>query len=101
MSSTVANSASPIAPAHASKCELSIVLPCLNEADTVGACVIKALETMESLRIAGEVVVVDNSSDDGSAEVARRAGARVVSESRRAMETHCDVGSRRRAGVSS
>ena len=83
MSSTVANSVSPIAPAHASECELSIVLPCLNEADTVGACVIKALETMESLRIAGEVVVVDNSSDDGSAEVARRAGARVVSESRR------------------
>ncbi len=83
MSSTVADSVSRIAPADTSECELSIVLPCLNEADTVGACVIRALETMKSLRIAGEVVVVDNRSDDGSAEVARRAGARVVSESRR------------------
>jgi len=82
MSSTVVSLAPPIAPA-ATECELSIVLPCLNEADTVGACVVKALETMKNLRIAGEVVVVDNGSDDGSAEVARRAGARVVDESRR------------------
>jgi len=82
MSSTVVSLAPPIAPA-ATECELSIVLPCLNEADTVGTCVVKALETMKNLRIAGEVVVVDNGSDDGSAEVARRAGARVVDESRR------------------
>jgi glycosyltransferase involved in cell wall biosynthesis len=84
MTSSIANRVSPIASAaDASECELSVVLPCLNEADTVGACVAKALETLKRLRIAGEVVVVDNGSDDGSAEVARRAGARVVNESRR------------------
>jgi glycosyltransferase involved in cell wall biosynthesis len=83
MSSSAASQNPPIAPADAAECELSIVLPCLNEADTVGACVIKALEAMQRLRIAGEVVVVDNGSSDGSAEVARRAGARVVTESNR------------------
>ena len=83
MSSSIANRASPIEPAaEASECELSVVLPCLNEAETVGTCVAKALETLKRLRIAGEVVVVDNGCDDGSAEVARLAGARVVKESR-------------------
>ena len=62
---------------------MSVVLPCLNEAETVGVCVAKALETLNRLRIAGEVVVVDNGCDDGSAEIARRAGARVVEEPRR------------------
>jgi glycosyltransferase involved in cell wall biosynthesis len=84
MASLFANRVSPIAlVADASGCEVSVVLPCLNEAETVGACVAKALDTLERLRIAGEVVVVDNGSDDGSAEVARRAGARVVNQSRR------------------
>ncbi len=83
VSSTIANRVSPIALADELECELSVVLPCLNEAGTVGACVVKALETLKTLRIAGEVIVVDNGSNDGSAEVARRAGARVVSEPRR------------------
>ena len=83
MSSTVANRVSFIAAIDASQCELSVVLPCLNEAGTVGPCVVKALATLKSLRIDGEVVVVDNGSDDRSGEVARRAGARVVSENRR------------------
>jgi len=83
MSSTAASRLSFISVPDALECELSVVLPCLNEAGTVGACVVKALETLKTLRISSEVVVVDNGSDDGSAEVARRAGARVVSEPRR------------------
>jgi glycosyltransferase involved in cell wall biosynthesis len=84
MSSFIANRFSITAPAaSATPCELSVVLPCLNEAETVGACVAKAMETLKRLRILGEVLVVDNGSDDGSAEIARRAGARVIKESHR------------------
>ena len=63
--------------------EVSVVLPCLNEADTVGTCVTTAIETLQRLGIPGEVVVVDNGSDDRSPEIARSAGARVVLEPRR------------------
>ncbi len=63
--------------------EVSVVLPCLNEAETVGTCVTTALDTLARLGIPGEVVVVDNGSEDGSPEIARQAGARVVSEPRR------------------
>jgi cellulose synthase/poly-beta-1,6-N-acetylglucosamine synthase-like glycosyltransferase len=58
--------------------ELSVVIPCLNEADTVTECVMRAIQAMRENRIAGEVVVADNGSADGSAEIARSAGARVV-----------------------
>jgi len=54
------------------------VVPCLDEAETVGACVTKARETLAGQRIEGEVIVADNGSADGSREVAARAGARVV-----------------------
>ena len=84
MSSFIANRLSfPVAAAAVAECEVSVVLPCLNEAETVGICVAKAVETLKRLRIFGEVVVVDNGSNDGSEEIARRAGARVVKESRR------------------
>ena len=62
---------------------ISIVMPCLNEALTVETCVRKALGWLERSGSAGEVLVVDNGSSDGSPELARRAGARVVAESRR------------------
>ncbi len=62
---------------------VSVVIPCLNEAENIEACVELALRTMESQGIRGEVVVADNASEDGSAELARAAGARVVHEPRR------------------
>lgn len=58
--------------------ELSVVMPCLNEADTLEICVDKALRAMRDAGIAGEVVVADNGSTDDSREIARRLGARVV-----------------------
>jgi glycosyltransferase involved in cell wall biosynthesis len=59
-------------------CELSIVLPCLNEAETVALCVVKARASFERLGARGEVVVADNGSSDGSQQLAIGAGARVV-----------------------
>lgn len=58
--------------------ELSVVMPCLNEADTIGTCVQKAIETMRSHGIVGEVIVADNGSTDGSPAIAAQMGARVV-----------------------
>lgn len=62
----------------ASPCELSVVMPCLNESDTLKACIDKAQRALEQHGIAGEIVVADNGSSDGSQEIARRLGARVV-----------------------
>jgi glycosyltransferase involved in cell wall biosynthesis len=73
----------PLASAQPAACEVSVILPCLNEAETVGACVTKALDTLRRLGVPGEVVVVDNGSTDGSQEIAARCGARVVRETRR------------------
>ena len=58
--------------------ELSVVLPCLNEAETLETVVRKALWSFGDLGVAGEVVVADNGSTDGSQDIARTAGARVV-----------------------
>jgi len=58
--------------------EVSVVMPCLNEADTVAACVSTARRGLAEAGIAGEVLVADNGSTDGSQELATRAGARVV-----------------------
>lgn len=58
--------------------EVSIVMPCLNEARTVGACVRKALAYLEAHNVQGEVIVADNGSTDGSREIASGLGARVV-----------------------
>lgn len=58
---------------------LSIVMPCLNEAETLEQCIQKAWEGIQLSGIEGEVIVADNGSDDGSQQIAIRAGARVVS----------------------
>jgi hypothetical protein len=62
---------------------VSVVMPCLNEAHSIAVCVRKARETIERAGISGEVVVADNGSSDGSPELAREAGARVVHERRK------------------
>jgi glycosyltransferase involved in cell wall biosynthesis len=59
------------------------VIPCLNEAESIERCVGVARKALETNGLEGEVIVVDNGSDDGSPELAARAGARVVHEPRR------------------
>jgi glycosyltransferase involved in cell wall biosynthesis len=62
---------------------VSVVIPCLNEAENIEACVVAALDAVQRMGVAGEVVVADNGSDDDSAHLAERAGARVIVERRR------------------
>jgi glycosyltransferase involved in cell wall biosynthesis len=69
--------------ARTEKPAVSVVIPCLNEAENIKDCVSAAYEVLYESGIAGEVIVVDNGSDDGSGEVARRAGATVIDEPRR------------------
>jgi glycosyl transferase family 2 len=65
-------------PASRSSLELTILMPCLDEAETVETCVRKARGFLERSGIEGEVLVADNGSTDGSPELACAAGARVV-----------------------
>src|SRR4051812_13038865 len=58
--------------------ELTILMPCLNEAETLQVCVEKAQGFLQRTGIAGEVVIADNGSTDGSQAIATAAGARVV-----------------------
>jgi glycosyltransferase involved in cell wall biosynthesis len=58
--------------------EVSVVMPCLNEAETLESCIAKAQRALREAGIAGEVVVADNGSADGSVEIAERMGAKVV-----------------------
>jgi glycosyltransferase involved in cell wall biosynthesis len=62
---------------------VSVVIPCLNEAQNIEECVTRARAALDEHGIVGEVVVADNNSDDGSAELAANAGARVIVEPRR------------------
>jgi glycosyltransferase involved in cell wall biosynthesis len=59
--------------------ELSIIMPCLNEAETLAFCIQKAKSYLERTGVAGEIIVGDNGSTDGSQAIALRSGARVVS----------------------
>jgi glycosyltransferase involved in cell wall biosynthesis len=63
--------------------EVSVVLPCLNERETVAVCVTKAIAALNDAGIKGEVIVADNGSSDGSIDLAESAGARVVHVSQR------------------
>jgi glycosyltransferase involved in cell wall biosynthesis len=72
----------PLRPA-ALGLRVSVVIPCLNEAENIDECVRRAQATLTEHGIPGEIVVVDNASEDGSGEIARAAGACVVNEPRR------------------
>jgi glycosyltransferase involved in cell wall biosynthesis len=79
--STVESVQSPASvPTDAPK--VSVVIPCLNEAENIEECVARAFKAMNDAGIPGEVVVSDNNSTDGSGDLARAAGARVVHETR-------------------
>jgi glycosyltransferase involved in cell wall biosynthesis len=85
MSTLVPTSAPPGAP-DAQDAEpplVSVVIPCLNEAENIESCVRAALEAIVRMGVHGEVVVADNNSEDDSARLAEQAGARVVVERRR------------------
>jgi glycosyltransferase involved in cell wall biosynthesis len=76
-------SALDVAAASAAAVEVSVVIPCLNEAANIEECVRRSLGALMAAGISGEVVVADNDSQDGSGELATAAGARVVHEPRR------------------
>ena len=58
--------------------DISVVLPCLNESETLGTCIKKANNQIKKLGIKGEIIIADNGSDDGSIKIAKKLGARVI-----------------------
>lgn len=70
--------ASQLAESPAAPLELTIVMPCLNEAETLAACIQKARQGLERAGVRGEILVADNGSTDGSVALAEKLGARVV-----------------------
>ena len=72
-----------------SELELSIVMPCLNEAETIGQCISNAQRFLREKGIHGEIVIGDNGSTDGSVDIARSQGARVVPVSKKGYGAAC------------
>jgi glycosyltransferase involved in cell wall biosynthesis len=83
--STIAHPSPPAAGEAPELAEpvVSVVIPCLNEAENIQECVTAALAAIGRMGVVGEVIVADNNSEDDSARLAREAGARVVIERRR------------------
>jgi len=75
---TPADTARAVSSGSQSEIELSVVMPCLNEADTLASCIEKAETALRENGVSGEIIVADNGSTDGSPQVAERLGARVV-----------------------
>jgi glycosyltransferase involved in cell wall biosynthesis len=83
--SEIKTASSPVTATSAVTDELlvSVVIPALNEAESIVACVRRSIDTMGDHGIRGEVIVADNGSTDGTPELAREAGARVINEQRK------------------
>jgi glycosyltransferase involved in cell wall biosynthesis len=79
--------------------ELSIVMPCLDEAETIGRCIAKALAFLAGNAVTGEIVVADNGSTDGSPAIARAHGARVVEVAERGYGSALMAGIRAARGT--
>ena len=77
-SASVRSIAAPVLREETDSVELSVVMPCLNEAETLAACIVKAQQALEKANISGEIIIADNGSTDGSREIAERLGAKVV-----------------------
>jgi glycosyltransferase involved in cell wall biosynthesis len=58
--------------------DISVVLPCLNEAETISICIKKAKKQIKKLKLRGEIVIADNGSNDGSIEIAKKLSAKVI-----------------------
>ena len=78
---------------------VSVVIPCLNEANSLGICIDKAIKAFRSADLAGEVVVGDNGSTDGSIEIAESRGARVVRVAQRGYGAALQAGIRASRGA--
>jgi glycosyltransferase involved in cell wall biosynthesis len=81
--SEIVTSAIPAPKSLEEGIELSIVIPCLNEAETVGVCIRKASRFLETCAVRGEIVIADNGSTDESRTIAAAEGARIVPVERR------------------
>jgi len=79
--------------------EVSVVIPCLNEANSIGICVEKAQKAFADAGLRGEVVVADNGSTDGSIEIAEKRGARVIPVAQRGYGSALKAGIRAARGA--
>ena len=79
--------------------DVSVVIPCLNEANSLRACIEKAQKAFKEARLSGEVVVADNGSTDGSIEIAQTAGARVIPVAQRGYGSALKAGIRAARGA--
>ena len=92
MTQTAADSATEVV-------DVSVVIPCLNEANSLGICIEKARKAFQDAGLLGEVVVADNGSTDGSIEIARKSGARLVPVAQRGYGAALKAGIRAAHGA--
>ena len=63
--------------------DITVIMPCLNEETTIGICIEEARHFIESNQLKGEIIIVDNASEDASARIALSHGATLITETRR------------------